>query len=69
MFDLDRLSMMRPARLGYSADPAIDVLLDKSKIAEIRIKQLEQVVASLNQEIALAQLETKLLREQYSIKG
>ena len=69
MNELERFSLMRPPRLGYSADPAIDVLLDKSKIAEIRIKQLEQVVASLNQEIALAQLETRMLKEQYGIKG
>lgn len=52
-------------RVGYAADPAIDVLLDKSKLAQIRIVQLEQVIVQLQQQIDLAKMEQSLLKEEY----
>ena len=52
-------------RVGYAADPAIDVLLDKSKLAQIRIAQLDQVITQLQQQIDLAKMEQGLLKEQY----
>ena len=54
-------------RVGFAADPAIDVLLDKDAIARIRIRQLDQVITQLQQEIELAKMEQDLLREEYKL--
>jgi hypothetical protein len=60
--------LSRMWRVGYAADPAIDVLLDKDAIARIRIRQLEQVIIQMEQQIELAKLEVELLREEYKLK-
>ncbi len=68
MFDqMPQLS--RLWRVGYAADPAIDILLDKSKIAQIKVSQLEKTIAELHAEIEIATLELNLLRQEYNLKA
>ena len=56
-------------RVGYAADPAIDVLLDKSKIAQIRVRQLDGVINELKSQLEIAELEKGMLVEEYKIRG
>ncbi len=58
----------RILKIGYAADPAIDILLDKSKIAQIRIRQLDSVISELNAQLELAKMQQQMLREEYKIR-
>ena len=55
-------------KVGFAADPAIDVLLDKSKIAQLYIRQLDQIIGQLEQQIEFARMEQDLLKEEYKLK-
>jgi hypothetical protein len=59
--------MSRMWRVGYAADPAIDLLLDKSRIAQIRIRQLDQIIVQLEQQVEIARMEMDLLKEEYKL--
>lgn len=65
MFEQMPTQLARLWKVGYAADPAIDILLDKSRIAQIKIRQLEMVIQDLQAQIELAQLELNLLHEEY----
>ena len=54
-------------KVGFAADPAIDILLDKSRLAQIRVRQLDQVIVQLEQQIELAKMEQSLLQEEYKL--
>jgi hypothetical protein len=58
----------RLLRIGYAADPAIDILLDKGKIAQIKVRQLDAVIRDLTAQLELAKLEQQMLKEEYKIK-
>lgn len=68
MIDVERAQMARLVRVGYAADPAIDTLLDKSRIAQIRVRQLEMAVKELESQIELANMQISLLKEEYKIR-
>ena len=68
MQEFDRPQLSRLLRVGYAADPAIDMLLDKARLAQIKIRQLELGVRELEAQIELAQVEITQLQEQYDIK-
>lgn len=55
-------------KVGYAADPAIDILLDKSKLAQIRIRKLDMLIQELNQQIELLDMERDMLRNEYKVK-
>lgn len=55
-------------RVGYAADPAIDVLLDKSKIAQIRVRQLDGIIYELKTQLEIAELEKGMLVEEYKVR-
>jgi hypothetical protein len=69
MFEQYQPQLARMWRVGYAADPAIDILLDKSRIAQIKVRQLEMVIQELQAQIDIAKLELNLLREEYKIKA
>jgi hypothetical protein len=54
-------------KVGFAADPAIHILLDKSRLAQIRIRQLDQMIVQLEQQIDLARMEQSLLKEEYKV--
>lgn len=64
MIDLQTLKWLRP---GYSADPGPDILLDKSKIARLKVRQLEMVVHELEGQLEMAKMELDMIREEYKI--
>ncbi len=55
------------AKLGYVADPGIDMLLDKELIAKIRIREIEMQIKLLEMQLDTARLAADALREQYEI--
>lgn len=55
-------------RVGWSADPSIDILLNKERMAQIKVHQLEMHIQDLQSQIQLAQLEVRMLKEEYKIK-
>ena len=38
------------SKLNYAADPAIDILLDKSKIAQIKVKEIDARIRDIEAE-------------------
>ena len=60
-------SISRLWKVGYAADPAIDMLLDKSRIAQIRVRQLDAVIRDLEAHLEIAQLERKMLVAEYKL--
>ncbi len=55
-------------RIGYAADPAIDILLDKSKIAQIKVRELDAKIDHLERDLEIAKMTRDALKEQYKIK-
>ncbi len=55
-------------RVGYAADPAIDILLDKARLAQIKVRQLELTVKDLQAQIDLTNMEISALKEEYKLK-
>jgi len=53
---------------GPISDPAPWHLLDKSRIAKLKIRQLDMAIKELNQQIDLLKLEQSLLKEEYKTK-
>lgn len=55
-------------KVGYAADPAIDILLDKALLAQLRIRKLDMVIADLKANIELLQVERGMLAKEYKVK-
>jgi hypothetical protein len=55
----------RLLKLGYAADPATEILLDKRLIAQIKIRQLEMVVQTLESQLELVNMEREMLMKEY----
>lgn len=69
-FDLPRAwtkPWVGPVR-GPVADPAPWYLLDKAKLAKLKIRSLEAGIAEIESQIGSLKLERDLLREEYKIK-
>ena len=61
-------ALSRYWRVGYAADPAIDILLDKSKLAQLKVRQLEIVINELQTQMDMAKMEMNMLKEEYKLK-
>jgi hypothetical protein len=55
-------------KVGYAADPAIDILLDKAKIAQIKVKELDARIHELETSLEVIRMTRDALVEQYKIK-
>lgn len=60
-------SAFMPSRIGYAADPAIEMLLDKSKLAQIKIRELDMRIRSLEEGLEIAKMTRETLKAQYKI--
>lgn len=65
MYQFPESQLVKWLRLGYSADPGPELLLDKSKIAQIRVRQLEMVIKDMEAQLELTRMELGMLREEY----
>jgi hypothetical protein len=57
-----------PNVAGPVADPGPELLLDKTRLAKLKIVRLDQTVASLEKQIEAIRLERDLLAEEYKLK-
>lgn len=55
-------------KLGYAADPAIEMLLDKAKIAEIKVKELDATIYELEKGLEIVKVTRAAIAEQYKIR-
>ncbi len=55
------------ARLGYVADPGIEMLLDKHLVARIKVVQLETQIKLLEMQLEASKIALDALREQYKV--
>lgn len=53
---------------GPVADPAPWYLLDKAKLAQLKIHQIDKTIMEMQKQIDLLKLERDLLKEEYKIK-
>lgn len=66
-FELQELNRMVASLRGPVADPATFLLLDKSKIALLKVRQLEMAIREMETDIELLRLTRELLIEEYKI--
>ena len=52
---------------GDIGDPGPTLPLDKTRIAQLRIRQIDIAVTELKQQMELLQLQQKLLKEEYKL--
>ncbi len=57
-----------PNIAGPVADPGPELLLDKARLAKLKVVKLEQVLLGLEKQMEAIQLERDLLKEEYKIK-
>ena len=55
-------------KVGYAADPAIELLLDKSKLAEIKMRQLDMAIREIEAQLDILRVEKEMLQHEYQIK-
>ena len=55
------------AKLGYSADPAIEILLPKEMLAQIKIRKLDAAIQELQTNIEMLDMQRDMLRKQYRV--
>lgn len=55
-------------RLGTVADPGPELLLDKAKLAKLRIKKVDFAIQELKQQIDILVMERDMLKRTYKIK-
>jgi len=60
-------TLARILRPGWAGDPGPELLLDKARVAQIRVRQLDTVIQGLKAQLDIAQLEQKMLIEEYKI--
>ncbi len=53
---------------GTRGDPPPPYLLSKAKVAQLKIRQLDMTITTLEKEIDLLKLEQNLLRQEYKLK-
>lgn len=61
-------SLLQYAVRGPVADPGPMLLLDKAKLAQIKIRQIDMVVMDLERQVEFLKLERDMLKEEYRIK-
>lgn len=57
-----------PNVAGPIADPGPEMLLDKVRLAKLKVARLDQVLVGLEQQMDAVRLERDLLKEEYKIK-
>jgi len=65
---MNEMSELLKWRIGWAADPAIDILLDKSKIAQIKIAELDARILDLEKSLEVIKMTKEALKEQYKIR-
>ena len=55
------------ARLGYAADPAIEILLPKDMLARIKIQQIDTAINELRLTMENLTMQRDMLAEEYKI--
>lgn len=65
---MNEMSELLKWKIGWAADPAIDILLDKSKIAQIKVAELDARVRDLEMNLDLIKMTRDAIKEQYKIK-
>lgn len=53
---------------GPTADPGPPYLLDKARLAKLKISKIDKVITELEKQIGLLKLQHDLLKEEYNIK-
>lgn len=67
--ELSHFAVSRPwIKFGTVADPAAPELLDKAKLAQIKIRQIDMVIAELDKQADFLKLQRDLLKQEYKIK-
>jgi hypothetical protein len=56
------------AKIGYAADPAIEILLDKGKLAQIKIRKIDMAIKELQGGIELLTMQRDMLRKEYKLR-
>lgn len=57
------------ARLGYAADPAIEILLPKDMLAKIKIQKIDMAITQLESEMQLLKMQRDMLAKEYHQKA
>ena len=55
-------------KIGYAADPALDMLLDKGKIAQIKVRELDARIHDLERNLEIVKMTRDALKEQYKVQ-
>ena len=55
-------------KLGTVADPGPELLLDKARLAKIKVRKLDMVIKGLEEQIDVLRLEQEMLKKEYKIK-
>jgi len=55
-------------KLGTVADPGPELLLDKARLAKIKVRKLDMVIKGLEEQIDVLRLEQDMLKKEYKIK-
>lgn len=56
------------ARLGYSADPGIELLLPKDMLAKIKMQRLEMQINELKLAMENLEMQRDMLAKEYKLK-
>lgn len=55
-------------KAGYAADPGVEMLLPKDKIALIKVKELEARIHDLEMTLEITRMTIDAIKEQYKIR-
>ncbi len=55
--------------MGPVADPGPELMLDKPRLAQLKVRRLDQAIAGLQSQIEFHELERKLLMEEHGLEG
>ena len=56
------------ARLGYAADPAIEILLPKDMLARIKVHKLDMAISELKVTMENLKMQRDMLAKEYKIR-
>ena len=62
---MDMVSEPIQARLGYAADPAIEILLPKEMLWQIKVRKIEVAIRELESQIEILNMQRDMLQRQY----
>ena len=63
-----QLSESVTARLGYAADPAIEILLPKDMLARIKLQKIDMAIRDLKGTIKDLNLQREMLVKEYKLR-